>query len=117
MEKETKSMTKIKVKPTIKMGCHEYRIVLSKTLKPDDGDDGFVHHGKQVIRIDYGLCSSRRMTTLFHEIDHIILKVFNLYLPEDRGAEAIIAGFAEGNGILFEQLGIELDWADIPIED
>lgn len=70
---------------------------------------GTIERRLQEVWIDPDSPLSQKNETLLHEVLHLISMVFSCSLDEDN-IDRIAEGYAE---LLFNNLGIELDWSDI----
>ncbi len=104
-------MTTIKVPKQIQIGGHTYTIGLSRDLK-DSNSNAAVNHRLLAILIDSDRPESQKIEGLFHEVIHIINRIYGGDLEE-----AQIDCLGQGIFQVFAQLGIELDWRDIPVKD
>lgn len=105
----------MKVPKTIQVGGHTYTIVLSAHKMSDhEGSDGDVNHITHKIRVWSVLPPSRRMETLMHELFHAAHKI---YARKEAATEVLFDALCEGLTQMLPQLGLELDWSDIPEED
>ena len=102
-------MVKIKIPNKVKIASHEYRIEFNPLLWHEEGLKGCANHIKQKIQVDPVLAPSQKLTTLLHEINHIISEVYRCKLDEDE-IDKMAQGMAE---LLVDNWGIELDWSDI----
>ena len=98
---------KAKVPKEVGYGCHKYRVALEN--RHLTGNYGDVDHLLQELAIRNDLPPSRKLVAFVHENIHIIEGVFNIGLDEHQ-----VELLGEGIGQLFANLGIELDWSDIP---
>ena len=99
----------VKVPPTIKIGCHTYRVRLVKDLE-DSGSDAEVNHKKETISIDPTTPLVRRNVSLIHEALHIISRVYHI----DLGGEGVVGALSEGLGeFLLTNLGLEFNWEGV----
>ena len=99
---------KIKVPNEIQIGCHKHKVFLKDNTTSDY--DGDAYHLAEMIRVDETLPPTQRGATFIHESLHLICRIYSVTL-----AERDINALAEGLGqLLFADLGIELDWSDIP---
>ena len=104
-------MITFKVPKQIQVGGHTYTIGLSKDLK-DSNSNAAVNHRLLAILIDDDRPESQKIEGLFHEVIHIISHVYGVDLEE-----AQVDCLGQGIFQVFAQLGIELDWSDIPVRD
>lgn len=100
---------RVKIPPKIKISTHTYSVVFDPHLRHDDGCYGVANHRKQTVNIESSIPPTLRDQTFLHEVVHIIDKVFVCRMNED-DLERMSNGFAD---LLFNNLGIELDWSDI----
>lgn len=99
---------KIKVPKEIQIGCHHFRVFQKDKTIPED--DGNINYLLQDLKIANHLPASRKSVTLLHEGLHLINIIFSCDLREET-----IEKLSEGLGqMLFSNMGIELDWSDIP---
>ena len=99
---------KVKVPKEIQIGCHVYGVFLKDKTIPED--DASINYLLQDIRIRNDTPPSRRNVVLLHESLHLMNFVFSCRLEEET-----IEKLSEGLGqLLFSNMGIELDWSDIP---
>lgn len=100
---------KIKVPKTIKIATHSYPVSYNKDLRCDEGFVGKVKHRVPGIEIEPDQAFSQKNQTLLHEVLHIISRTYSCDLDEGN-IDRIAEGFSE---LLFNNLGIELDWSEI----
>ena len=99
---------KIKVPNEIQIGCHKYRVFLKDNTTSDY--DGDTYRLEEMIRVDENLPPTQRGATFMHESLHFICRIYSVTVTERD-----INSLAEGLGqLLFADLGIKLDWSDIP---
>lgn len=103
---------KVKVPPILKFGSHTYKVCVSKETW-HNGNDGTVEHVSGVISISPQSGPARMRRALIHEALHIIHHVWWTEADLDEGD---INRLAEGIAVLFDNLGIELNWKDVPIK-
>ncbi len=68
-----------------------------------------MNHRNQIINIETSVPLSIRNQTLLHEVIHIVDRVYVCRMDED-DLERLSNGLSE---LLFDNLGIELDWSEI----
>ena len=103
---------KLVIPPEIQIGGHTYSIVLNEDLK-DDNDYGRVNHRLQKIELNPVRPMSQRIEAFIHELLHVINNVYgNANLREED-----IGVISEGLLQVFQQLGIEPDFNQLPIEE
>ena len=101
--------TRIRVPKEIKIGAHSYEVLLDES-QPDNGYNGTCVHEREEIWINPLSHKNSRRISLLHEVIHLVGRVFDL-----EPTESSVSRLAEGLGeFLYENLGIELDWSDIP---
>lgn len=106
---------KVKVSPTIPVGCHQYSIIFDTEGCNNEDAYSFVSYPKRTIYFSKTTKSeSQLMCNLTHEILHIINRV---YASSQKLEESTIEGLAQGLGQFLTALGIEFDWSDIPKTD
>jgi len=99
---------KIKVPKEIQIGCHSHKVFLKDNTTSDF--DGDAYHRQEMIRVEEKLPPTQRGATFLHESLHFISQIYSVTL-----AERDINSLSEGLGqLLFSDLGIELDWSEIP---
>jgi len=99
----------IKVPKEIQIGTLIYKVYLDESL--DDAEyDGSAFHSKLQIRINPAIPDARKALSLLHEIIHTFSKPFDVF-PNDREINLLSTALGE---FLFNNLGIEFDWSDIP---
>ncbi len=108
-----RSKMKIKIPREIKIGLYPYSVEAISQLKLNEGCWGVSNHVRRKIKIDSGLPLLERNQTLIHELIHVISESFRCSLDEDN-AERLANGMGE---FLFDNLGIEFDWSDIPTKE
>ncbi len=102
-------MRKIKVKPTLEMGCHRYKVVFDIREKDHDYD-GTTWHNKETVSLNPDQPKVRMATCYLHESLHLISHVYSLDLSEDT-----IWRLSEGLGeVLIRNLEVELDFSEVP---
>lgn len=100
---------KIKVPKEIQIGCHTYKICQAGDTELF-GERGLVSHREEEITVNKANSPTTQNVNLIHESLHIIDRVWETDLTEIR-----LSALAEGLGqLLFSNLGIELDWSEIP---
>ena len=105
---QRRTMMKIKVPNEVQYGSHTYRVFLKDTSLPDTAGDAYFL--EQEIRVRDRLPPSERATVFMHENLHHIDRIWCCRLDEGQ-----IASLSEGLGqLLFSNMGIELDWSNIP---
>ncbi len=103
---------KLVILPKYQIGGHTYSVVLNADLK-DDNEYGRVNHRLQRIELNPARPNSQIIEALIHELLHTINCVyFNRHLEEDS-----ISAMSEGLLQVFQQLGIEPDFGQIPNEE
>lgn len=103
---------KLVIPPRIQIGGHTYSVVLNVDLK-DDNDYGRVNHRLQKIELNPARPMSQRVEAFIHELLHVINNVYgNANLSEED-----IGVVSEGLLQVFQQLGIEPDFSQIPEEE
>lgn len=107
---------KIKVSPTIPVGCHQYSIVFDGARCTEEDTVAFVSHQKQKIYLlpIKTRTESQVMCDLMHELLHIISRT---YASSQKLEESTVEGLSQGLGQFLMALGIEFDWSDIPHTD
>jgi len=98
------------VPKTIQVGGHVYTIRFNAVKVRDEGRRGLVNHRLQLIELGSERSESGMYTTLIHELVHIIDYVYN----HNDLSEGAIDSLAEGLNQVLPQLGLELDWSEIP---
>jgi len=99
---------KIKVPVKLKIASHEYTIrddikqLMSNTVV------GEVRHVYHDIILDFNRLPSELTQTFLHEYLHCIERFWNVKLDDND-----VDRLAEGMAVLFNNLGIELDWSNI----
>lgn len=100
---------KVKIPQSVKIGNFNYKIKFTEHLKIDENWRGSCNQRTGLIEIDpIGGDSMNR--TFVHEVIHMIDFNYGCDLNEDT-ASRIAHGIAE---FIFDNLGIELEWDDIP---
>lgn len=99
----------IKVRKQYQVGGHTYSVILNKGLQ-DSGDYGQVNHRTQEIEINPLRPESQKAEALGHELLHIINNVY----ADGRLSEGDVGALSQGLYQVFQQLGVKLDWQDIP---
>lgn len=105
-------MITIKVPKQIQVGGHTYSIALSKDLKDSDSW-GAVNNRLQIIVINIERPESQRVEALIHEILHVINNVYHNGNLEEGDVSDVSEGFCQ----VFSQLGIKLDWSEVPVKE
>ena len=104
---------KVKIPKEIRLLTHTYKIRTSAKETRALGTVGLSRHYHQDIIIDRAsLPRSEYEQVFFHEVLHVIERHFSMTFEDndiDRLAEGLVA-------ILFDGLGIELDWSGIKEE-
>lgn len=104
-------MITFKVPNQIQVGGHIYRIVLSPDLR-DSNTNAAVNHRLQVVVINSDRPESEKIEGLGHELVHIINSVYDCGFEETQ-----INRIGQGLFQVFSQLGIKLDWSEVPVKD
>ena len=99
---------KITIPREIRMGIHHYRVEFNPLLWYEEQLKGSVNHIKQVIQIDPVLAPSQKITTLLHEVFHIVSDNYGCKLDDVE-----IDRMAQGAAEFLDNLGIEFDWSKI----
>lgn len=101
---------KVKVKPVMEIGSHEFKVHQNEQVY-DDGHDGTTSFRTGRVCIAPNVLSNRKAVVLIHEVLHIISNTYATSLSE-RDIEILSEGIAQ---YLFSKhnLGIELDWSEI----
>jgi len=100
---------KVKVPQKIKILTHTYNIRIDSRFTMGAGAQGITRHIYQEIILD-GIQPKSELDQVFlHELIHTIERHFCVKL-DDPDVERISEGLAI---ILFDNLGIELDWSDV----
>ena len=104
---------KVKIPKEIRLLTHTYKIRSNTMETRSMGAMAISHHYHQEIIIDKkGMPRSEYEQSFFHEVFHVIERHFSMTFDDsdiDRLAEGLVA-------ILFDGLGIELDWSAIKEE-
>lgn len=102
-------MIKVKVPPQIQIGGHSYKLIFDKMVDHFD-KTATLSERTQEIMLAPNLSSSTLAISLYHEVQHFIAHVWVCEI-----SELIIESLAQGwFQFLNVDLGIELDWSDIP---
>ena len=104
-------MTTIKVPKQVQIGGHIYRIALSADIKDSDCHAA-VNHRLLAILVSTDRPESQKIEGLGHEIIHIINNIYGCDLEERQ-----IDGLGQGLFQVFSQVGLTLDWSDIPVKE
>jgi hypothetical protein len=102
-------MTKLKIPPVIKIGTHPYKVQLRNNLFFDENKLGSVDHRIQLIEVDPTIAFTVRNQTFFHEVVHIIERVYGLVINED-DVDRLSQGICE---VLVNSFNIKFDWTNI----
>lgn len=100
----------IKVPRKIKIGTHTYKVIYDRSIRTDDDRIGETNHRTQVIKIWPEAPLSMKNECLLHELIHIAEYYFRVHI-EDADIDRIAEGMCD---FLFNNLGIEFIWDDIP---
>ena len=101
---------KVKVPNKVKILTHEYTIKFDTKALISAQTSGMAKHLYQEILLDNENLPESELNQVFlHELIHTIERHFCLHL-EDPDVERLSEGLAV---VLFDNLGIELDWSDI----
>ena len=100
----------ISVPTELIIGSHSYKVLFNQTVA-EDGHDATVSHKLQEIWIAPDLPNSRKAASLIHEYLHIVCNVQRIGRIDEDDMDRL----AEGIASLFVQLGIPLDWSNIPV--
>ena len=103
-------MVRVKIPAEIKIGAYEYRLSLDANLREDEERDGTICFRKEEITVAGKAPMMRKNTALIHEVLHLADKNYEMQLNESQICQLSHA-VAE---FLFNNLGIDLDWSDIP---
>lgn len=101
-----KQSVKIPRPKKIKVGGHEYKVVLDDSILLNEQRVGEVDHNNCIIRVHTPLAHDKAVVTFWHETVHAINYVF----LDSKLVEADIAGLAEGLYQVLQGMGIEIDW-------
>ena len=112
-------MTVVKVPSEVRIGGVVYTIRLRRQLNADHGAQGRCVYNPARIDIDAGLIPSQKANTLIHEFMHVLQNSLGWHdLPKDeQPKEADVGAMASAWAELFAKLGIEFDFADVPVQD
>ena len=102
-------MIKVKVPKEVSYGCFTYKVYLDPT-QDEAGYGGSTLHDKEEIRINPTIPASRKLAAFIHENVHLLAKNYHIDLSEHE-TELLGNGISE---LLSRNLGIELDWSDVP---
>ena len=105
-------MITFKVPKQVQVGGHIYHIALSQNLKDSDSN-AITNNRLQIIVINAERPESQKVEGLLHEIIHV---VNNIYLSRCL-EESTIDSISEGLFQVFSQLGVKLDWSEIPVKE
>ena len=100
---------KVKVPREIQIGCHVYGIFLKDKTIPED--DAHINYPLEDIRIKDNIPTTRKAVVFIHESLHLINVVFSCGITDEETVERLSEGLGQ---LLFSNMGIELDWSDIP---
>lgn len=101
---------KLKIPPEVQVGGHVYSIALSPDLKDSDCHAA-VNHRLLLLLVNADRPESQKVEGLGHELIHIIDDVYDCDLEETQ-----INRMAQGLFQVFSQLGIEVDWSEVPVK-
>ncbi len=102
----------VKVPKEIKSYSHPYRIVFKENLWLVDEHQGDIDHINQVIRLEPKNPPSQRAISLIHEVLESVNRHDRCRMDDDT-IERLAHGIGE---FLFDNLGLEFDWQEIPTE-
>ena len=106
---------RIKMPNTIHGGGHSYRMSRVQGLLEARNSCALTNHVSLYLKLDDGKPNSVMALNLFHEIVHIAAEV---YLNDGkRVTEGACDAIAQMMVQFFQDLGIELDFSDLPTED
>lgn len=101
---------KVKFTPHQTIGSHVYHIFLDESQE-DSQNRGTSNHIAQTIHIATSMHPEQQQVTLLHEAIHNVCMHLGISAPESD-----VVALAEGLGqFLFSDLGIELDWSNVPV--
>lgn len=104
---------KVRVPPVIRIGIHDYKILLDDHIAFDSLAVGQSRHRDGEIAIDCHQNMSQRYVTFLHEVLEVIRRKYTINLDHD-DLDRIAQGMAE---LLHNNLHIKLDWSDISGEE
>jgi len=99
----------ISVPLQLSVGAHTYKVMFNQIVY-DDGHDATVSHKLQEIWIAPDMPDSRKVVSLIHEFLHVVCNVQRVERIDENDMDRISEGLAS----LFAQLGITLDWSNVP---
>lgn len=102
---------KLVIPPKVQIGGHTYSITFNEDLK-DDNDWGRVNHRLLRIELNPARPLSQMLGALIHELLHVINNVYGNSCLEEGDMHNVSEGLTQ----VFQQLGIELDFDQIPKE-
>ena len=100
----------IKLKNGVKIGTHTFKIKLDPHIHGDDKDYGQINYRTETIKIWKDAPLSIKNEALHHEIIHLSQHIYRVDIS-DQDIDRVAETFSE---FLFNNLGIEYDWSDIP---
>jgi len=98
---------KVKVPPKVKVASHSYLIRFDRKVLRSASANGLARHTYQDIIVSDDVAMSERNQILLHELLHLVERFWGVKL-DDIDIDRIAEGLAV---ILFDNLGIELDWS------
>lgn len=104
---------KVRVPRKLKIAGHWWEILYERGLGQHHHKYGLVSSDILQIHIDPTIPDSMKSHTLIHELCHIISDQF---VSANAFSEECVGQLATGTWTMLVDLGIELDWSDIPTE-
>lgn len=112
----TPEVRKVIIPPVIKLGAHEYRVKLKRSMSIRDGTQGAGNAALGWINIDLDRTDTQKLQTLLHEVVHQGHVVFGAGCKAP--SEAQCDAFAEAvTQILTGAMGLEFDFSTLPVEE
>lgn len=103
---------KLKVKPSIRISPHSYKVCFTPDLIVTDEMRGQLNHYVGTLTIDTHLRLTQKEVTFWHEVLHGIDRNFSLHMTED-AIDNVAVGLTQ---FLQDNFDIELDFSEITIK-